>query len=45
MILDGLQPGERVVTEGVQKLREGAAVQPTTTPPGEPTAGTKPTKE
>ena len=28
VILKGLQPGERVVVEGLQKLREGALVQP-----------------
>jgi membrane fusion protein (multidrug efflux system) len=30
VILGGLQPGERIVVEGVQKLREGAVVQPRT---------------
>ena len=30
IILEGLEPGERVVVEGVQKLREGAPVQPKT---------------
>jgi len=30
VILEGLEPGERVVVEGVQKLREGALVQPLT---------------
>ena len=30
VILEGLKPGERVVVEGVQKLREGAPVQPMT---------------
>jgi membrane fusion protein (multidrug efflux system) len=28
VIVKGLEPGERVVVEGVQKLREGAPVQP-----------------
>lgn len=28
VILKGLEPGERIVVEGVQKLREGAPVQP-----------------
>jgi membrane fusion protein (multidrug efflux system) len=32
VILKGLQAGERVVVEGVQKLREGAPVQPETVP-------------
>ena len=27
MILEGLKAGERIVVEGVQKLREGAPVQ------------------
>jgi membrane fusion protein (multidrug efflux system) len=30
MIRDGLKVGERIVVEGLQKLREGAAVQPLT---------------
>ncbi len=30
VILEGLQPGERIVVEGLQKLREGAPVQPMT---------------
>ncbi len=30
VILKGLEPGERIVVEGVQKLREGAPVQPKT---------------
>ena len=29
IIQEGLQPGERVVTEGVQKVRDGAMVKPT----------------
>jgi RND family efflux transporter MFP subunit len=28
MILEGLQPGERIVIEGLHKMREGAPVQP-----------------
>jgi hypothetical protein len=28
MVLEGLQPGEVVVVEGLQKVREGLAVQP-----------------
>lgn len=31
VILDGIKPGERIVTEGLQKVREGAPVQPLTT--------------
>jgi membrane fusion protein (multidrug efflux system) len=30
MILEGIKPGERIVTEGLQKVREGAVVQPMT---------------
>jgi RND family efflux transporter MFP subunit len=30
LILEGLKPGERIVTEGLQKVREGAPVQPLT---------------
>lgn len=30
LILEGLQPGERIVVEGLQKVREGAPVQPMT---------------
>jgi len=28
IIKDGLKPGERVVTEGIQKVRQGMQVQP-----------------
>jgi membrane fusion protein (multidrug efflux system) len=28
MILEGLKPGERIVVEGLQKVREGAVVTP-----------------
>ena len=38
IILSGLQPGERVVVEGVQKLREGAPVQLMAAPPLTPAA-------
>jgi membrane fusion protein (multidrug efflux system) len=31
LILEGLKPGERVVYEGLQKVREGAVVNPTVT--------------
>ena len=31
LILEGLEPGERVVYEGLQKVREGAVVNPTLT--------------
>ncbi len=30
LIVEGLKPGERVVVEGLQKVRQGAVVQPTT---------------
>jgi RND family efflux transporter MFP subunit len=30
LILDGIKPGERFVVEGLQKVREGASVQPKT---------------
>ena len=30
LILEGLEPGERIVVEGLQKVREGAPVQPMT---------------
>ncbi|MFN0127248.1 MAG: efflux RND transporter periplasmic adaptor subunit [Verrucomicrobiales bacterium] len=30
VVLEGMQPGERVVAEGVQKLREGGLVEPVT---------------
>jgi len=30
LILEGLKPGERIITEGMQKVREGVLVQPKT---------------
>lgn len=30
LVIEGLKPGERIVTEGVQKVREGLVVQPKT---------------
>ena len=33
IIEEGLKPGERIVVEGLQKVRDGAAVQPATAPP------------
>jgi membrane fusion protein (multidrug efflux system) len=33
IIDQGLKPGERVVVEGVQKVREGSLVNPKTAPP------------
>jgi membrane fusion protein (multidrug efflux system) len=32
LIVEGLKAGERIVTEGLQKVREGAPVQPKTAP-------------
>jgi membrane fusion protein (multidrug efflux system) len=40
LVEDGLKPGDRVIIEGLQKVRPGAAVQPSeagTSPPGPPT--------
>ncbi len=50
LILEGLKPGERFVVEGLQKVREGASVQPkmvAQTPEGAapPTESSKPEKE
>jgi len=42
LVLEGLKPGERVVVEGLQKVREGATVQPLTA--GELTAAATPTE-
>jgi membrane fusion protein (multidrug efflux system) len=33
VIQEGLKAGERIVVEGLQKVREGAPVQPSTAPP------------
>ncbi len=33
IIEEGLKPGERIVVEGLQKVRDGATVQPATAPP------------
>jgi membrane fusion protein (multidrug efflux system) len=33
VIEEGLKPGERIVVEGLQKVREGAPVQPVPAPP------------
>lgn len=32
VVTDGLKPGDRIITEGVQKVRPGAVVNPTETP-------------
>ncbi len=39
VIDEGLQPGERVIVEGLQKVREGAVVAPTAAPPAQAAAG------
>jgi membrane fusion protein (multidrug efflux system) len=41
IVREGVKPGERVIVEGIQKARPGAAVNPSTTP-GEGQAGEKP---
>jgi membrane fusion protein (multidrug efflux system) len=33
IIEEGLKPGERIVVEGLQKVRDGATVQPAAAPP------------
>jgi len=33
LIEDGLKPGERIVVEGLQQVRDGVTVQPSTAPP------------
>jgi membrane fusion protein, multidrug efflux system len=38
IINSGLEPGDRVVVEGIQKVREGAAVNPVPFAPGQPLA-------
>jgi RND family efflux transporter MFP subunit len=46
IIEDGLKPGEHIVVEGLQKVREGALVQPSTAAPTPPvTAAANLTKE
>jgi len=42
IIQEGLQPGQRVVVEGIQRVREGMVVNPTNAPP-EPMAASSPT--
>jgi len=39
VITDGLQPGEQVIAEGMQKAREGAPVQPKQFKPAAPGQG------
>ena len=50
LILEGLKPGERIVVEGLQKVREGAPVKPKTAAQmaamkAAPAAEAKPAKE
>jgi RND family efflux transporter MFP subunit len=46
IIEEGLKPGERIVVEGLQKVRDGATVQPVTAPPTDVgAADSKTTKE
>jgi membrane fusion protein (multidrug efflux system) len=50
LILEGLKPGDRIILEGLQKVREGAVVQPSTAAGAAPDAAskspaTKPSKE
>jgi membrane fusion protein (multidrug efflux system) len=45
LILEGLKPGERIVVEGVQKVREGASVQAMTAAQMAQTAGNQKTGE
>ena len=40
LILEGLKPGERIVVEGLQKVREGAPVQPAAAEPPAKVAAT-----
>ncbi len=39
IVLDGLKPGEKVITEGQQKARPGMRVAPTETPASQETSG------
>jgi len=38
MILEGLKPGDRIIVEGIQKVREGAPVQLASPTPGKQVA-------
>ena len=42
VVTDGLQPGERIIVEGLQKVRPGAAVQAEQAPPAPVTASAAP---
>jgi RND family efflux transporter MFP subunit len=39
VITDGLKPGERVIVSGIQRVQQGATVQPTLEPMPKPTEG------
>ena len=41
IVRDGVQPGERVIVDGIQKARPGAKVSPSTAPPSGATAEEK----
>ena len=41
IIQEGLKPGQRVVVEGIQKVREGTVVNPTNSPPAAVATSTK----
>jgi len=48
LIMDGLKPGDKVITQGVDRLRDGAKVEvitPGKTPPGDGAKGGKPKGE
>ena len=48
LITEGLKPGDKVITQGVDRLRDGAKVEvitPSKTPPGEGSKGGKPKGE
>lgn len=42
LILEGVKPGEKVVAEGVQKVRSGMPVSPAPYQPGQPAAAAQP---
>jgi membrane fusion protein (multidrug efflux system) len=41
IVLQGVNPGERVIVEGMQKVRPGSEVKPTGTPAGETAKNTE----
>src|SRR4029077_4018321 len=42
VIADGLKPGERAIVNGLQRVQQGATVNPTLVPMPTPTQGTLP---